>query len=155
MSFPSGGSGLRDRLLARNGEDIMGHEQSRVHMAAPSSRRLGSLRDAVLQPPLAVAGTSGGSPAGCGGPTVAAPGGSAPTLGHVRTFDLSGLRLGHVIDPSTLVRQRLAGVAVGHLPRTRVTGSVTVELVATGFSAACRSRYVRRALVSAAVVDRD
>ena len=58
---------------------------------------------------------------------------------------------GRVLDLRKVLRPRRKGIVVGRSAATKVPGSYSIEVIATGFSPSCRSRFVRRDLVSVVV----
>ena len=46
------------------------------------------------------------------------------------------------------------GVLTGRYARTKIPGSYSVTVTATGFSPACNTRFVRKDFASVAVVDK-
>jgi hypothetical protein len=62
---------------------------------------------------------------------------------------------GRIFDWRSVIRPRQQGVAVGRFERTKIPGTVSFAVKASGFSASCQSRFVRLALVNVVVIDRD
>jgi hypothetical protein len=60
-----------------------------------------------------------------------------------------------VIDPRLVLRPRQVGVLTGRYARTKVPGSYSVTVTATGFSPTCNTRFVRKDFASVAVVDKE
>jgi hypothetical protein len=58
---------------------------------------------------------------------------------------------GTMLDPRLVQRPRQAGLLTGWFGNTRVPGSYTVQVTASGFSPTCNSRFVRRDLLSVVV----
>lgn len=58
---------------------------------------------------------------------------------------------GWLLDPRVVARPRLDGMSTGRFGGTKQPGSYTVEVTAAGFSPACRTRFVRKDLVSVVV----
>ncbi|MFP5319996.1 MAG: S8 family serine peptidase [Acidimicrobiia bacterium] len=120
---------LRDKVLAETGKDILAPASTRLPLSAsgpPQPRRASPART-----PVAVA-------AGSGTRTSAVP---APN--------------GGVIDVRNVLRPRQSGMVGGRVTGTQVPGTYTIEVKATGFSQACRSRFVRKDVVSVLVEERD
>ncbi len=59
-----------------------------------------------------------------------------------------------MIDPRLVLRPKQVGVLTGRYARTKIPGSYSVTLTATGFSPTCKTRFVRKDCASIAVVDR-
>jgi len=124
-------------LRAETGKDILAPVATRLTMSAQANRL--PTTAGVTQVALAeegVATTIGGTPGtGVTGSTPVL----APTTG------------GSVLDLRNVLRPREKGVAVGRFTATKVPGSYTIAVTATGFSPSCSSRFVRRDLVSVVV----
>lgn len=114
---------LRDELRTAGGEDLL----------AP----------AVRQVPF------GASPAPST-PTVPATTRATPLATRVHPLARAG-RLGVLVDPRTVLRPRATGPLVADLGVAKVPGPWTVAVTATGYSPACRSRFVRHDLVTVQV----
>jgi hypothetical protein len=132
---------LRDNLKAKTGEDIL----------APAVRDI-VLGEATVKT-RAVRGTETTSPRG--GQDVAL-GAGALAAGNVLAGGGPGrsIAYGTVLDPRLVQRPRHAGVLSGQFVDTKVPGSYTVQVTATGFSPACNSRFVRHDLLSIAVAQK-
>ena len=61
---------------------------------------------------------------------------------------------GGVIDPRRVQRPRMVGVQSGRFTETKIPGSYTIQVTASGFSPACNSRFMRHNLLSVASVQR-
>jgi hypothetical protein len=59
-----------------------------------------------------------------------------------------------VIDPRLVLRPKQIGVLTGRYTQTKVPGSYSVTVTATGFSPTCNTRFVRKDFASVAVVDK-
>lgn len=61
---------------------------------------------------------------------------------------------GTMLDPRLVQRPRQTGVLSGRFGRTKIPGSYTVKVVATGVSPSCNSRFVRHDLLSVVVAEK-
>jgi hypothetical protein len=116
---------LRNQLLAEGGEDIL---------ASP-----------VVGMPM--------SPGG----RVATGGMGKLGLPHLRLAETnvpSFTRGPMILDPRFVARPRTPGLAVGTFYDTKLPGSYMMAITASGISPSCRSRFVRKDLVSVVVGDR-
>lgn len=59
-----------------------------------------------------------------------------------------------VIDPRHVMRAKQVGVLLGRYARTKIPGSYSVKVTATGFNPACNTRFVRKDFASIAVIDK-
>jgi Mg-chelatase subunit ChlD len=138
---------LRDKLRKATGEDIL----------APVVRNV-ALGETILRPDtipgLENLVSGGGRLGGFGGfggsgGSVAATGGSLLATGSLRAAIHGG-----VLDPRLVQRPRRAGVLSGKFGDTKIPGSYTMRVTASGFSPRCNSRFVRHDMVSAVVTER-
>lgn len=92
------------------------------------------------------------------------PGGRV-AAGGLGTLGLPGLRPADatrssltpgamILDPRFVARPRTPGLAVGAFSDTKLPGSYQIAITASGISPTCRSRFVRKDLVSVVVGDR-
>ena len=128
---------LRDELVADAGDDILAPRIDDLALGAttlkpPRLAQFGGMRSGLaggLEGSTVVGGRAGGA-------TVVNPGRIA------------------VIDPRLVLRPRQVGVLTGRYARTKIPGSYSVTVTATGFSPTCNTRFVRKDLASIAVVDK-
>ena len=129
---------LRDNLKQKTGKDILASVSHDVTLGEATLKR-NELREANEALTLV------------GGDLVSVRAGSmaAVNMGNVVGGGL-GLSVGYgtVLDPRLVQRPRQVGLLSGRFDKTRVPGSYTVQITATGFSPACKSRFVRHDLLS-------
>jgi subtilisin family serine protease/Mg-chelatase subunit ChlD len=137
---------LRAELKQRTGEDILAPIVRNVALGATTLKpnALRTVEAAVVsrfersaRSLVAAGGTAAGSVGGVIGGVSAAPVG-----------------FGTVLDPRLVLRPQQTGVLSGRFGATRVPGSHTVQVTASGFSPACNSRFVRHDLVSVVVAEK-
>jgi subtilisin family serine protease len=149
---------LRDKLLADSGDDILAPRVDDLVLGATA------LKPARLaQFGAARFGLAGGPE----GSTAAVPGGVGVVPGRGSTGGTSGSVGGGaggativssgsvaVIDRRHVLRPKQVGVLTGRYARTKIPGSYSVNVTATGFSPTCNTRFVRKDLASVAVIDK-
>jgi hypothetical protein len=126
---------LRDQIRSKTGEDILARTIHHVAMGGATLKpRVQSSTEEIL-------------PGGTGkfDPATATP---ATVGANIRT---SYVQNGTVFDPRQVQRPRQSGLVSGRFTRTKIPGSYTVKVMATGFSPECNSRFVRHDLVSVIV----
>lgn len=124
---------LRDKLLADTGEDILAPRIDDLVLGATT------VKPARLAPFGATRLVHGGRLEGAAvttGPTAVSPGRIA------------------LIDPRRVLRAQQVGVLAGQYARTKIPGSYSIHVTATGFSRTCNTRFVRKDLASVVVLDK-
>ncbi len=141
---------LRDKLVADGDADILAPVVHDLAMAPPA---IAPARDRLS----AVARFAGASSAVMAGATEAATvgvsvgGGTPPvTVGGAVTNP----GIGTIIDARNIQRPLQRGVSRGRFERTKIPGSYSVVVTATGFSPTCGTRFVRHDMASVVVADR-
>ena len=127
---------LRDQLLAETGKDILAPRIDGLTLGGTTLKPPRQTWLGVTQPRLA--GLIDDVPIGgrVGGATVVNPGRIAVT------------------DPRLVLRPKRVGVLAGGYKRTKIPGSYSVTVTATGFSPTCKTRFVRKDFASVAVSDK-
>ena len=135
---------LRNKLRQETGEDILA---SVVHNVAlgeatfkPNALRGMEGISSRVARDLVSGGTGGTAVLNAGNALGSGPGGI--------------MGLGTVFDPRLVQRPRQVGVLSGRFGETKVPGSYSVQVTATGFSPACNSRFVRHDLLSVLVAEK-
>jgi subtilisin family serine protease len=143
---------LRDELLADTGDDILAPRIDDLALGVTT------LKPSRVAP---FGATHSGFAGGLEGSTVVVGGGAVPAVvvGGARTGGTSGTSLVNpglipVFDPRLVRRPKQVGVLTGHYARTKIPGSYSVTVTATGFSPTCNTRFVRKDFASLAVVDK-
>jgi hypothetical protein len=117
---------LRDAMVAEGGEDVL----------APSTRRIAFRTATSPRQPVA----------------------SQYSTGPVR-YPVTAVRRmpvrGGIVDLRKVLRPLTTGKVTGQVTETKVPGSYTVGLTASGFSAACGTRFVRKDLVGVLVQETE
>jgi hypothetical protein len=135
---------LRDRMKQKSGEDILARAVynlalSEVMLKRNGVRGLESALSPIERGTVALGG-----------------GGTAPgeVSSVVRVGAAGSVAHGSAFDPRLVQRPRQAGRLSGRFGLTKVPGSYSVQITATGFSPSCNSRFVRHDLLSVAVAER-
>ena len=151
---------LRDELVADKGHDILAPRIDDLALGATTLKptrlaRFGATRSGVA------GGLEGSTVVGGGGvPGVVvgggSTGGSTGTAGGGGAGGATVVNPGRiaVIDPRRVLRPKQVGVLTGRYARTKIPGSYSVTVTATGFSPTCNTRFVRKDFASVAVVDK-
>lgn len=130
---------LRDAVVAQGGEDILAPSIQRIAFGTGTSGAL-TKRAWTSRSPLAKS-----LPQPVAGRTSAGP--DLRSVGAIhRTLARGGL-----VDLRKVLRPLATGKVTGQVTATKVPGSYTLGLTASGFSAACGTRFVRKDLVSVLV----
>ncbi len=150
---------LRDELLADTGDDILAPRIDRLALGATTLKptrpaQFGATRSALaggLEGSTVVGGGRvpgvGLGTGSVGGSTGAVVGGGAGGATVVNPGRIA------VIDPRRVLRPKQVGVLTGRYGRTKIPGSYSVTVTATGFSPSCNTRFVRKDFASVAVVE--
>ena len=143
---------LRDELMAETGEDILAQRIDDLALGAttfkpPRLAQVGTRRPGlaggVEASTVAVGGVRGDVVGGGStGPVLRGGAGGATVVNPGRIA---------VIDPRLVLRPKQVGVLHGRYRRTRIPGSYSITVTATGFSPTCNSRFVRKDFASVAV----
>jgi subtilisin family serine protease len=151
---------LRDELVADKGHDILAPRMDDLALGATTLKptrlaRFGATRSGLadgLEGSTVVGGggvpgvvVGGGSTGGSTGTAVRGGAGGATVVNPGRIA---------VIDPRLVLRPKQVGVLTGRYARTKIPGSYSVTVMATGFSPTCNTRFVRKDFASVAVVDK-
>lgn len=151
---------LRDRLVADTGDDILAPRIDDLALGATTLKptrlaQFGVTRSGLaggLESSTVVGGggfpglvVDGGSTGGSTGTVVGGGAGGATVVNPGRIA---------VIDPRLVLRPKQVGVLTGRYARTKIPGSYSVTVTATGFSPTCNTRFVRKDFASVAVVDK-
>ena len=151
---------LRDELVADTGDDILAPRIDHLVLGATTLKptRLapfGATRSGLaggLEGSTVVGGdgvpgvvVGGGSSGGSTGTVVGRRAGGATVMNPRRIA---------VIDPRLVLRPKQVGVLTGRYTRTKIPGSYSVTVTATGFSPTCNTRFVRKDFASVAVADK-
>ncbi|RMB61618.1 S8 family serine peptidase [Tessaracoccus antarcticus] len=128
---------LRDQLMATTGEDILAPRNESLTLGGTTLRPARPTRlDATPSRPVSrfdgLSATGGGE-------------GSVATV-HPGRITVS--------DPRLVLRPQRVGVLAGTHERTKIPGSYSVTVTATGFSPTCQTRFVRKDFASVVVVDK-
>lgn len=124
---------LQSKLLADMGDDILAPRIDDLALGATTFKpnRLAQFGATRFGPGSELEGATVG-----GGATVVSPSRIA------------------VIDPRRVLRAQQVGVLVGQYAQTKIPGSYSLKVTATGFSPICNTRFVRKDFASVAVVDK-
>jgi hypothetical protein len=151
---------LRDRLVADTGDDILAPRIDDLTLGATTLKPTRLAPFGATRSGLA-GGLEGSTVVGGGGvPGVVVGGGSTGgSTGTVVGGGAGGATVVNpgsiaVIDPRLVLRPKQVGVLTGRYARTKIPGSYSVTVVATGFSPTCNTRFVRKDFASVAVVDK-
>lgn len=151
---------LRDKLLADTGDDILAPRIDDLALGAATLRRTRLAQFGTTQSGLA-GGLEGSTVVGGGGAAgatvgVGSTGGSTGAVvggGAAGATIVNPVRIA-VIDPRLVLRPKQVGVLTGRYARTKIPGSYSVTVTATGFSPTCNTRFVRKDFASVAVLDK-
>lgn len=147
---------LRDQLLAETGQDILPRVSRTVALGPDAPGTYPVVPYPVVPAPMRGHLTlSRRDLPGFvqTGPTTPEPGSAAPVRPPVHVAATAAVP-GLLLDPRRVRRPRPGGTLVGDLGRTKVPGSTTVRVTATGYSPVCRSRFVRTDLVTVLAVEK-
>ncbi|HVM06405.1 MAG TPA: S8 family serine peptidase [Acidimicrobiales bacterium] len=152
---------LRDQLVAAKGDDILAPRIDELALGAttlkPTRLPKFAATPSGLAPRLEASTVAGGGR--IPGPVVGGGGSGASTGTPIGggAGGATGVGPGRVavIDPRLVLRPRQVGVLTGRYARTKVPGSYSVTVTATGFSPTCNTRFVRKDFASVAVVDKE
>jgi subtilisin family serine protease/Mg-chelatase subunit ChlD len=151
---------LRDRLFADTGEDILAPRIDDLALGAATFRppRLAAFGVGRTAPTLVEGSTvvTGGGGTGGGGIVVGGGTTGGSTSGGTTIGGTIAVNPGRnpVIDPRLILRPKLVGVSAGRYGRTKIPGSYSFTIMATGFSPSCNTRFVRKDFASVVVVGR-
>ena len=142
---------LRAKLAADSGEDILApvvHELAIATqaIASPSGRLSGVTRFAGASGAAVTAGVTEAA-------TVGVSIGGTPPVTGTGSGAATNPGIGRIIDPRNIQRPLQSGVSRGRFDRTKIPGSYSVLVTATGFSPTCGTRFVRHDMASVAVGD--
>jgi hypothetical protein len=112
---------LRDRLRAETGDDILAPLVTRLNMSTPADRFPSDVPMLLSRPRDVVLAQGGATGIGGSAPTIAAE--KAPALAAAT---------GGVLDMRDVRRPRQHGVAVGRFTATKVPGTYTIAVTASG-----------------------
>lgn len=142
---------LRDALMADTGEDILAPRIDDLALGATTLMPARSALEGTTvvggngMPGIVVgAGTTGG---GTGVST-------GTIVGGATSATIVDAGLIRVIDKRLVLRPKQIGVLTGRYGKTKIPGSYSVTVTATGFSPTCNTRFVRKDFASVAVVDK-
>lgn len=141
---------LRDKLVSDGDEDILAPVEydlaiATQALASPRDRLSGVTRFAGTS---GAAVTAGAAEAATVGVRV---GGATPTVTGAGSGTATNPGIGRIIDPRNIQRPLQRGVSRGRLDGTKIPGSYSVLVTATGFSPTCGTRFVRHDMASVVV----
>jgi hypothetical protein len=139
---------LRNKLVAETGDDILAPRIDKLALDATTLKATRPARSAATPSGLAGGLETATLVGGAAAPRIVVGGGRSVGAAVVNPGRSA------VIDPRLVLRPKQVGVLAGSYGRTKIPGSYSVAVTATGFSPTCNSRFVRKDLASIAVVDK-
>jgi hypothetical protein len=140
---------LRNQMVAEKGEDLLAPRKSSLRLGSYSSLGKGSNGS------LKTAWITSGSTSRVARTGLVAASSITPTVTAARS-PLTNLNLSkRILDPRKVLRPSKPGLTTGRFEDTRIPGSYSFSVRASGYSARCRTRFVRMDMRSVAVLDRE
>ena len=147
---------LRDELVADTGDDILAPRIDDLALGATTLKPTRLAQFGATRSGLAggLEGSTASPAAGAGGRCGRGQHGGSTGSAAVRRPTVVNPGRIAVIDPRLVQRPKQVGVLTGRYARTKIPGSYSVTVTATGFSPTCNTRFVRKDFASVAVVDK-